>query len=213
MDGNPAAVPSAPGPPVSTVYGRVITGGEVRKAVRDTIVAWADTYVDEMGRQVGLVLKPLRIFGMFGGPTFPPDQIPGCVIVAPGIVGDPERRGDGTVDVRWAVGVGVIVADATAELAIARAEPYGAALRALLVQQGSLGGFAVETTWVDEETTPIAYETDRAVAASSLQFEVQLRAVMDRWAGPTVPPADPTVEQDLTTVVTTNPTLERLRPP
>lgn len=196
-----------------SIYGTVITGGDVRAAVRATIELWSDAYVYEMARQVGFDLLPLRTFGMFGGPTYPPDQVPGCIIVAPGIVGDPERRGDGLIDVRWSVGIGILVADATAESAMVRAEPYGAALRALMIQQGDLGGFAEETTWLDEETTPIAYETDRVVAASSLQFSVQLRGVVDRFGGPLAPPDDPTVEQDTVTAETVASTLERLRPP
>ena len=198
---------------MSTLYGQVTTGGDVRAAVRATIELWSDAYIYEMSRQVGFDLLPLRSFGMFAGPDYPPDRTPGCVIVAPGVIGEIEQRGDGLVDVRWAVGVGIVVADATAEDAMVRAEPYGAALRALLIQQGSLGGFAEETTWLDEETVPIAYEVDRTVAASSLQFSVQLRGVVNRWAGPFVPPVDPTVEQDTTTVTTATPTLERLRPP
>ena len=198
---------------MTTLYGPVVTGGDVRKAVRDTIVAWSDSYVDELARQVGIALLPIRTYGIFGGPSYPVDELPACVIVAPGLMGAPERRGDGSFDALWAVGVGIVVADVTADLAVARAEPYAAAIRALMVQQGGLGGFAEETTWTDEETVPIAYERDRVVAAASLQFEVVVNNVVTRWAGPTVPPADPTVAQDTTTATTVTPTLERLRPP
>ena len=177
-------------------------------------MTWADVYIDEMARQLGMPLLPLRTFGQFGGAAgYPQDKVPGCVIVAPGILGAPERQGGGKLNAIWGVGVGIVVADVTHDAAVARAEPYGAALRALLVQQGALGGFAQENTWIDEETVPLTYERDRVVAASSLHFEVLVEDVLDRWGGPKTAPGDPTVPLYAGEAVTVTPTLERLRPP
>lgn len=200
-------------PTTSDLYGRVVSTRHVRDAVHATILAWADTYVLEAGRQFELPdLRPIRHFGQFA-PGDLPDKEPGCVIVAPGTVAAPERRGDGTFTGIWGVGVGVIVADATVDAAVRRAEPYAAALRALLVQQGSLGGFAQETTWVNEEVTPLTYERDRVVATSSLEFEVVVEDVLNRWAGPLTVPTDPHTGIDAATAVDVNATLERMRPP
>lgn len=190
------------------LFGPIVTEADVRAAAIATIRLWLPAYTDEVARQKTLTLPTIRTYGTTGNPA-EPDEMPGCFVIAPGLIGKPERHGDGTHSVLWALGVGVLVADTTFDAAIATAGAYGAALRALLVQHGDLGGFAQETTWADEETRPLAYERDRAVASASLMFEVRLASVVNRFGGPLTPPADPTVPTPTTQVAGTGVTLTR----
>lgn len=198
---------------MTTLYQPIVTGVQVRDALTATIQAWANAYTDEVGRQHSVTLPPIRTYGVSLGmlPTGEvADELPACVVVAPGIAGDPVRRGTGDQDATWAVGVGVVVADLSADPALDLAALYAAAVRALLVQHGSLGGFARGTTWLDEEYVEVAYERDRVVAAGNLKLEVEVAAVVNRFGGPTVPPVDPTVPLPTVAVATTSVDLRRL---
>ena len=205
---------------VATLYGPIVTGDHVRAAVISTLKRWCDPYVHEMGRQLGLNLEPMRVFQTFGfipstattPGTYPLDRQPGVIVTAPGTLAI-ERQGSGAFNAIWGVGVGVVLSDKTKELSIRAAEGYGAALMALLVQQGDLGGFALETTWTDIETHEIAWELDRSTAACTLMFEVVVENVLNRWDGPLTAPVDPSLAQQMGTAATVDPQLFRMRPP
>lgn len=181
---------------MTDVFGSFVTGADVESAVRSTLTLWMPAYTFEVARQKSTTLPPIRVYGQSLA-TLPTgevaDELPAVIVVAPGLNGDPVERGDGAVDATWAVGVGVVVSAQTSDMAQTLAKLYGAAIRGLLVQKGSLGGFATGTSWTDEETTPYGYDTVKAVAQCILMFEVQVPAVVNRFGGPAVPPPDPTV--------------------
>lgn len=195
-----------------SVYGRVITGSDVRAAAQATLQRWLPTYLAEMQRQKNLTLPPVRHYSTGIPDDTPPDQLPGVVLVAPGITGEPERRGAGRYDAWWALGVGVVVAHKERDTACLWAETYTGALKACLVQQKALGGFASDLEWVDEEVTQADWNTTYSVWAGALEFTVFVENVLDASAGLASPPSpDPlaavqTVEVS-STHVTTTPTL------
>lgn len=172
-----------------SVYGRIVTEGQVRQAVQNTIRRWEETYRAEVSRQTGLALPPLRSYGTGIDADTPASQFPACVIVAPGIVGEPDRRGDGTHDVTWGIGVGVVVADKHRDTACDLAGAYGAAMRALLLQNQDLGGFAAGLDWVDEEVTQVEWTSALSIHAAALEFRATIRNVADASAGLLVPPS------------------------
>jgi hypothetical protein len=138
------------------------------------------------------------------------DELPAVIVVSPGLNGPPMERGSGQVDAVWAVGVGVVVAAKTSDDAQRLAKLYGAAVRSLLVQKGSLGGFATSTTWTDEETTPYAFDATKAVAQCVLMFEVYVSGVVSRFGGPATPPVDPTAPATVGTVTTVHTPVTKL---
>ena len=194
----------------ASLYGPIITADDVETAVKTTLRAWCTTYTDEVARQKGVDLPPINYYGGTEIDLSNVNSFPALAVVCPGVVGEPLRHGDGTQDAIWAVGVGVIVAETVAYKALTLAKLYGAAVRALLVQQGSLGGFAVQTFWTDEESASEGFELDRWMASCSLQFEVKVAAVVNRFGGPTSPPANPTVPLTGPAVASTSFTLGRL---
>jgi hypothetical protein len=172
---------------VTSSYGRIVTGGAVREAVRATIRTWLPTYTAEVERQTGRALPTVRSYGSGLPVEFPDGYLPGIVIVAPGLVSEPTRTGAGRFDAVWAVGVSVVVACPDREAAYTQAEDFTAALRALMVQQGSLGGLADGLDWISEEVSEVAGTTERSIHAGLLEFAVNVPGVMDAFAGFTTP--------------------------
>lgn len=195
---------------MTSLYGPIVTADDVEAAVKTTLRAWCTTYTEEVARQKGVTLPPINYYGGTEIDLSDVNTFPALVVVCPGIVGEPVRHGDGSQDATWAVGVGVVVAETVAYKALTLAKLYGAAVRALLVQQGSLGDFAVQTTWTDEESASEGFELDRWMASCTLQFEVTVTAVVNRFGGPTTPPANPTVPLNGPAVATTSFTLGHL---
>jgi hypothetical protein len=190
---------------VTSSYGRILTGGDVRGAVRDTIRTWLPTYIAEVTRQTGRDLPTIRSYGSGIPNEFPDGYLPGIIVVAPGLVAEPTRTGDGRYDAIWAVGVSVVTADTDREVAYAQAEDFTAALRALLVQQASLGGLADGIDWVTEEVSEVAGTTERSIHAGILEFNITFRGVTDAFAGFTAPLSpDATVEAQVVTVSATH---------
>jgi hypothetical protein len=173
---------------VTSVYGRIVTGMDVRAAAQATLERWLPSYLAEMQRQKNLTLPPVRHYSTGIDPATPADKLPGVVLVAPGITGTPERRGAGVYDAWWALGVGVVVAHELRDTACLWAETYTGAIKACLVQQKSLGGFAADLEWVDEEVTQADWNTTYSVWAGALEFTVLVPAVLDSSGGLASPP-------------------------
>lgn len=196
---------------MTSTYGPIITSGDLQKAVETTIARWVDAYVAEVERQKSLTLPPVRHYDVAAPQT--PDLMPCVVIRAGGLIGEPERHGDGTYDAAFGVGVGIVVADETRDGARALCQAYTAAIRTLLLQQGSLGGFAEASEWLDEDVTEIGWTTDRSIYGGSVQIAVYVRAASDASAGPLLPPTpDPTTPLSLVAVSSTHITSNRSVP-
>ena len=180
--------------------GSFVAEPDVVAAARATAALWINTYTDDVGRQRSATLPPVRKYGInlaVGENGIitpdPENEYPAMSFSCPGLYGEPERHGNGTYEATFALGVGCVVADTSKDAALTGAGWYGAAVAELFTQQGSLGGFAVETTWLDRETVPIGYELDRFVVASTNMFVVRVGGVLHRFTGPRTPPVDPTV--------------------
>lgn len=189
----------------TSAYGSILTGDDVHAAVAATISTWAPSYVAEMSRQKGIVLPAIRNFGNEQDitPNLPIDAFPVCVIVTPGTTSPVEVRGDGTVAVWWALGVGVVVADVHYDAAQQQAHLYTGLLRTLLLQQRALGGLATDTRLESEDVSELAWNTDHTVFSGRIELAVRLTSIANRSAGPATPPADPLVADTLPTVATT----------
>lgn len=157
------------------IYGAVVTAGDVRTAVVDTMKAWTPAYIGEVSKQSGRercgddALPPFRSFGTASSfATFPEDQLPGLVVVVPGLAATPIRQADGMYLVEWSVGLGVVVSgrdrDSTDELV----RLYAAVARMTAVQQPTMGGFAHERAGSTRSTTkPSTTRRGPSRAASS----------------------------------------------
>lgn len=173
------------------VFGPIITSNAVRKAVEATVKLWLPTYTAEVVAQAGLPRAPLPdIRSWKSWPDFyvwPEDQFPACVVVSPGTNGEPEMH-NRQITVPWTAGVAIVVSAKDAESTADLIGYYAAAVRALLVQNGSLGGFAVETSFMaeryDEHPLP---DQGRTVRTAMVTVSVLVEGINNRYGGPPTP--------------------------
>lgn len=175
--------------------GRVVTGHDVEAAMEATVRLWSPDYLAEVAEQSSRArgdLAPFRSYvHMVDLAKYNEDQIPTCVIVAPGTVDTPERH-SGDYDAPWGVGLGAVVSGQDAENTYELVSLYVAALRALVVQHKSLGNFASDTYWVGERYDELTSDDARTIMAGVAQFNVYVEDVV-KGIGPTQPSADATL--------------------
>lgn len=96
------------------VFGKIVTGKAVRFAMRSHIKLWFPTYLAEIARVEGHDPAKLPLFRSFVSALDMPEgryeehQMPCCVIVAPGLLEEPQRKGGGLITT-WAVSVGCVI--------------------------------------------------------------------------------------------------------
>jgi hypothetical protein len=178
------------------IFGPIVTGRNVRKAMESHLKLWFPTYIAEIARAEGIDPNEVPLFRSWVSALDLPEgkfeehQMPSCVIVAPGILTEPEKRG-GLVIARWAVSVGCVVAGQDRESTFNLAERYAAAVRGAVVQNSSLGGFATASDWLGERYDEIPNDMLRTLAAGSVQFAVEVQGAVHTNEGPDEPLVDP----------------------
>lgn len=182
-----------------TAFGSVITGTQVRAAAESTIRAWFPDYIAEAAQISGRDRDTLPTFRsyvpMLDMDKFDEQQLPACVIVAPGLVQVPYRH-EMLYDGAWALGIGTVVSGQDERNTLELVELYAAAVRALILQHASLGGFADGVLWETERYDELDTNDQRTIAAGIVQFTVHVSNVVDVSQGPTIPSLDATVEPD-----------------
>jgi len=182
---------------MTSIYGDIITGIDVEKAAADTIQLWLPDYLAEVGAKYGFARGTLPVFRSYVPALtidkFEEDQTPSCVIVAPGTLDVPERR-QGAANVRWSLGIGCVVSGKDRDNTRLLAVIYAAAVRTMLLQKSSLGGFAEGVNWISEryDSLPASAEMARTLGAGVLQFGVDVNKVSLTSGGP-MAPVDPAV--------------------
>jgi hypothetical protein len=181
------------------VIGTVVTGEMVAAAIEDTIKIWSPVYLADVGVAHGFARGALAPFKGYvpaidESAMLEGDQLPLCVIVAPGILDEPRRYADGHHEATWAVGVGAVVRGQNRLNSYTLATVYAAAIRTLLLQKGSLGGFAMGTWWLGERYDPLPVDTDRTLMGGIVQVAVDVSDVVSSAGGPSAPPPDPTAD-------------------
>lgn len=181
-----------------------ITSARVpRLAVQSTLQAYLPAYLAQYARQSGQASNfypGVRSWtpAIATNDHWVEDQIPNVTVVAPGILGDPEYRGNrfsGSVDMHWGVGVGILVSaggDNPRVATLEMAEAYAACARDAILQHPKLNGDAECLRLVDERYDDIETEdTSRTLMGVALLFDVLVQGVVALGQGPRTPPADP----------------------
>lgn len=179
-----------------TTYGRIITGADVETAAEATIKIWQADYLAEVASQSGLtrgVLPQFRSFPrLLDVSKWGEDQTPSCVISAPGTLQSPtvmQRK----VNVRWALGIGCIVSAKDMPSTLRLAQLYTAAVRALILQHPSLGGFSDGIAFISERYDELDANDSRSIASGVVQFGVDVLGITDVSQGPSTPSSDATL--------------------
>ena len=180
-----------------TIFGRVVTGHDVEQRVIALLRRWSGTYIAEVERQHGVEAGTLsRVRGWSLGPSFdkwPEDQVPGLLVVSPGLVPPPLKSGDGQYRARWRIDVGVLCSARTQKQSHEQAMLMVAAHRAIVTQRPSLEGFALGSQWIDESYDALDFDDTRSLYAGTASFVIEVDDVTTTLAGPTTPddPLDP----------------------
>ncbi len=183
----------------TNLFGPIVTGKQVRAAMKDHIVRWSPTYLAELGRGDGRDGGALPLFRSYSSlldmpdGRFVEDQMPSCVIVAPGLIERPTKR-SGRYTVRWAVNVGAVVSGQDQENTFDLAELYAAAIRSAVLQHPGLGGFATATDWLGERYDDIPNDMQRTLGAGTIQFSVEVQSALDATQGPDEPLVAPATD-------------------
>lgn len=198
------------------IFGPLVVDTEPGYAVEATLRKWFPTYAAYLSRALiaaGINLGgPLPIPGSYvhsSDPNHFPEEAPPAIVIAiPGTLGDP-KRDQQNYRAFWDVRVSAFVDGGDRELTEHLAKYYATLLRAILIHKPSLGDFAEGTEW--RGTTygiRIADRDQRTLGSCEVRFAVDVRDVVQRFAGPsapitTVPASWPTAESVTLTVAPT----------
>lgn len=176
-------------------YREIVTNTMVRDAVKTTITTMvgakrrAEVYLDTLAVATGRGDLPdfRSVISSNENPErWDEDQLPACLVIVPGLAEQPEKHGS-KWKARWAVGIGCVVSAKTREDTLDLCGIYTAAVRALLLQNASLGGVSDGIDWVGERYDELPTEDSRTIAAGQSLFVVDVLGVVDSLGGPTDP--------------------------
>lgn len=184
---------------MTTIFKQIITRQDVELQVIDTLKDWFDTYLAEVERQNALDVRQLPRPRSYSRRNeferWPEDQIPAVIVISPGLVEPPVANGSGEFRGYWGVGVAVIAEGQDTDNTRDLVGYYTAAIRALILQRPSLGGFAMGVTWEGEHYDDISdVEMGRTLASGQVVFQVEVEGIVSTKAGPVTPdtpPVDP----------------------
>jgi hypothetical protein len=173
-------------------------GSQLESAVMEHLAAWMPVYLRELEVQRGWPddqhLPNIRSYVTFSNfDHFDEQQLPSAVVSSPGLSAPPRMEGSGTYTAIWSVNVTVIVSAKDQVSTNTLAKMYAAAVRGVMVQKPSLGGFSVGVVWKNESYTDLgSSDGERTFAVGSGQFDVTVDEVINKMGGPrTYPSADP----------------------
>lgn len=188
----------------ANIFGKVVTGAMVERAVVDFLTAedeetggnWFATALGEIERVEGLepgsVQTPLGVVTSSDFEKWPEDQLPVILVISPGLVRPPVRRGRASLSMTWAVGVAGIVADTTPESSRRLGQVYAAAASLAIMTHRSLGGFATGgTVQMDERYDDIDFGDGRTIGAGRCVFYVTVEDARSTAGGPPRPLPEP----------------------
>lgn len=205
----------------TAVFGEIVTVSDVWNALQDTMKLWFPTYLREQerlsGRSYAVLRRPVgwRVFTE-SLDTKIGDQFPVCVIVAPGIATPLTGRENSLYSAVFEMGVSVIVKARDVSETLSLAAQYGAAMRKIILDHGSLGGLASGTTILGEDYNEIPDESQRTLAAAQLIVSIRVDNAAAGTGGPLEPEEEPPEEDSdpggptFGTVATTVLDLERV---
>lgn len=111
--------------------------------------------------------------------------MPICVVVSPGLSGQPYSEGNGNTSAWWSLGIGVLAMANTEEQTNFLSKVYAAAVRGIMVQQSDLGGICSGIEWLDESYDDIPDDSqERSIRAAQWVGIACIDSVVTKGAGP-----------------------------
>jgi len=170
------------------VFGSSVGGHDLEGWAIDLCREWISTFMSELERRNGLTERTLsRPRSYVVAPSFDAfaeEQLPRLLFISPGIAQAPVKRGDGTYDAYWLLGVGAHYSASTEEDARFGARLLTQAVRDLLVDRPSLGGHCAAADWLDERYDDLPYEDQRSHASGQVHFQFLVQGAAQAGTGP-----------------------------
>lgn len=189
-----------------TIFGNLTSRADLEAAVKSVIINWIDTYLAEVERQRGLTVpfysRPRSITTTNHFAKWDEDQLPAIVIISNGFSAPPKKKGDGTYNTWWGLGVAVVVSAVDEQETRDMASDYTLALLAIFAQRQSLNGFANGIEIADVNFDDIDDGDRRSLASGQIIMSVEVDDVVQANVGPSVPtppvwtPDDPPVNPE-----------------
>ncbi|MEJ7846435.1 MAG: hypothetical protein WKF93_12400 [Acidimicrobiales bacterium] len=128
---------------------------------------------------------------------------PTGAISSPGLVDAPVRKAHGVYDATWRVVVSVFDRDEDYNATAARTRQWAALVRALLIDNPSLGGVASSLTWVGEDYAERPRKDEaRTFGGCAVAFDVTAKNVAELGSGD---PQFPSTNTPVSTTITQRP--------
>lgn len=167
------------------VYGPLYGGHSVQEAVYNTIQTWMPTYVAEINRVLGskVLEVPIEYRHRPEYRTLPKRATAAVIVEVPSTVGQP-RVAQSHVRVDWRVAITIYVfgtKDWQETQALTSA--YAACIRALLLQNRGLGGFAETTMWESEEYMEGEHSSGRTTGIAHIRLSVTIGNAVNIYGG------------------------------
>lgn len=175
----------------TSIFGPMVSGGDVEGWVLDLCRRWFGTYLSEVERhhgiEAGTLARPRAYVPAQTYDKWPEDQLPALMVLSPGVAELPLKEGDGRYRAAWLISVGVLCSTRTQGETHALAMHYALALRELLLQRPSLDGHAAGTIWRSETYNELDYDDQRTLGGGSVEFAIEVENVAQASAGPLTP--------------------------
>lgn len=190
------------------IFGPVIVDTQVGHAIEATLQLWMPTYLamvtrklTSLGVDIGYLPTPASYVHTSDPDHFPEEKPPCIVIAIPGTIGKPLRDAR-NYRAMWDARVTVFVTAPNRAMTSALEKYYATAIRTLLLNKRSLGGFAEGIDWSGVTYgVRIADEDKRTLGSSECRFAVDVRDVVQVFAGPLQPITDIPADWPLATKV------------
>ncbi len=182
---------------MTEMFGPVKSARHLEEAAIETIKTWIHTYLAVAERRFDRpdesMPRPRSYNTTREFTKWPEDRLPAIMVVSPGLAGErPRKTGDGKYSAKWMLGIGIVIKSKNKSQVNSLIKDYAAAIRALIVQNSKLGGYANGVEYRDENYN--AQEVDdqtRTLATAQVIFTVEVEDVVQWGAGVVVPPPDP----------------------
>jgi hypothetical protein len=175
-----------------TAYSAIVAAVDVEQALVELVQLWIADYLAEIERQhgldVGYLPLPRSYVVSSDVEKMPEDQTPAVIVASPGMTDPPRVDGLGTYIARWRVTIAVHLSARGNALSLRLVRLYVAAVRALVLQQQSLGTLVLRRIdWTDERYDTLPSIDDRTVCTGLVELAVEVGDVTQRHAGPLAP--------------------------
>lgn len=178
-----------------TIIGPIKSADLLEDAVTNTLRTWFPTYLEEMRIQRAAPQRlpaPRSYMRAQEIDHFLEDQLPAVIVVSPGMADAPFHDSDGLYQASYRIGVAVIASANERDSVNKNVKMYSAAASAIILQNGSLGGYADGIDFESEDFDQGPSDSGRTLAVAALTFTVRVADIVNKWAGPRAPnPPDP----------------------